>query len=371
MIVTMFTRPSDQAKAIGVYSFVAAAGGALGLLLGGVLTQALNWHWIFFVNLPIGVATGFFATRLLPNDKGVGLDKGADLLGALLLVGSLMLAVYTIVEAGHFGWGSAHTLGLGAVAVALMLGFILRQAQAANPLIPLRIFRNRSVTVANTIQMLFVAGLFGMFFLGALEMQRVLHYDSVEVGLAFLPVALGIAAMSLGLAVRLIMRFGAKPTLVAGTVLAAVALLLFRSAPVHADYLTDLLPVMVLIGIGAGLAFPSLMTIAMSSATPEDAGIASGLVNTTQQVGGALGLAVLATLSSTHSSTLLAHGDSAASALTSGYHLAFTIGAVLATVAVGLAVFGLHSGSPVGDVQAVPEERELSVAEFEYAEEAA
>jgi EmrB/QacA subfamily drug resistance transporter len=375
MIVTMFTRPSDQAKAIGVYSFVAAAGGALGLLLGGVLTQALNWHWIFFVNLPIGVATGFFATRLLPDDKGVGLDKGADLLGALLLVGSLMLAVYTIVEAGHFGWGSAHTLGLGAVAVALMLGFILRQAQAANPLIPLRIFRNRSVTVANTIQMLFVAGLFGMFFLGALQMQRVLGYDAIEVGLAFLPVALGIAALSLGFAARLIMRFGAKPTLVAGSALAAAALILFRSTPVHASYISDLLPSMVLLGVGAGLAFPSLMTIAMSSATPEDAGIASGLVNTTQQVGGALGLAVLATLSSTRSSSLLANGDSLASSLTNGYHLAFTIGAVLIVVATALAVFVLPSTSAAG-AQAVPEadveEQDIpALAEGEFAREAA
>ena len=375
MIVTMFTRPSDQAKAIGVYSFVAAAGGALGLLLGGVLTQALNWHWIFFVNLPIGVATGFFATRLLPNDKGVGLDQGADLLGALLLVGSLMLAVYTIVEAGHFGWGSAHTLGLGAVAVALMAGFILRQSRAANPLIPLRIFRNRSVTVANTIQMLFVAGLFGMFFLGALQMQRVLGYDAIEVGLAFLPVALGIAALSLGFAARLIMRFGAKPTLVAGSALAAAALILFRGTPVHASYLSDLLPSMVLLGVGAGLAFPSLMTIAMSSATPEDAGIASGLVNTTQQVGGALGLAVLATLSSTRSSSLLANGDSLASSLTNGYHLAFTIGAVLIVVATALAVFVLPSASAAG-AQEVPEadvedHRLAALAEAEYVEEAA
>ena len=375
MIVTMFTRPSDQAKAIGVYSFVAAAGGALGLLLGGVLTQALNWHWIFFVNLPIGVATGFFATRLLPNDKGVGLDQGADLLGALLLVGSLMLAVYTIVEAGHFGWGSAHTLGLGAVAVALMAGFILRQSRAANPLIPLRIFRNRSVTVANTIQMLFVAGLFGMFFLGALQMQRVLGYDAIEVGLAFLPVALGIAALSLGFAARLIMRFGAKPTLVAGSALAAAALILFRGTPVHASYLSDLLPSMVLLGVGAGLAFPSLMTIAMSSATPEDAGIASGLVNTTQQVGGALGLAVLATLSSTRSSSLLANGDSLASSLTNGYHLAFTIGAVLIVVATALAVFVLPSASAAG-AQEVPEadveDHSLAaLAEADYVEEAA
>ena len=343
MIVTMFPKPSEQAKAIGVYSFVAAAGGAVGLLMGGVLTQAINWHWIFFVNLPIGIATGIFAIRLLPDDRGIGLDKGADLPGAVLLVGALMLAVYTIVEAGHFGWGSAHTLGFGAVAVAMLAGFIARQATAANPLMPLRVFRSRDVTIANVIQMLFVAGLFGMFFLGALEMQRVLHYDAVEVGLAFLPVALGIAALSLGFAARLIMRFGAKPTLVAGTALAAVALLLFRNAPVHAQYLPDLFPTMVLLGVGAGLAFPSLMTIAMSSATPEDAGIASGLVNTTQQVGGALGLAVLATLSSTHSTSLLAQGDSIGSALTSGYHLAFTIGAVLVVIALGLAVFGLRS----------------------------
>jgi EmrB/QacA subfamily drug resistance transporter len=375
MIVTMFTQPSEQAKAIGVYSFVAAAGGALGLLLGGVLTQALNWHWIFFVNLPIGVATGFFATRLLPDDKGVGLDQGADLLGALLLVGSLMLAVYTIVEAGHFGWGSAHTLGLGAVAVALMLGFLLRQAQAANPLIPLRIFRNRSVTAANTIQMLFVAGLFGMFFLGALQMQRVLGYDAIEVGLAFLPVALGIAALSLGFAARLIMRFGAKPTLVSGSALAAAALILFRGTPVHASYVSDLLPSMVLLGVGAGLAFPSLMTIAMSSATPEDAGIASGLVNTTQQVGGALGLAVLATLSSTRSSSLLANGDSLASSLTNGYHLAFTIGAVLIVVATALAVFVLPSAGAAGAQEVseadVEDHRLPALAEADYVEEAA
>ena len=369
MIVTMFPKPSEQAKAISVYSFVAAAGGAVGLLLGGVLTQAINWHWIFFVNLPIGIATGVFATRLLPNDPGIGLDKGADIPGAVLLVSSLMLAVYTIVEAGHFGWGSAHTLGFGALAVALLAGFVARQATAANPLMPLRVFRNRQVTFANVIQMLFVAGLFGMFFLGALEMQRVLHYDAVEVGLAFLPVALGIAALSLGFAARLIMRFGAKPTLVAGTALAAVALLLFRSAPVHAQYLPDLFPTMVLLGVGAGLAFPSLMTIAMSSATPEDAGIASGLVNTTQQVGGALGLAVLATLSSTHSSNLLAQGDSIATSLTSGYHLAFTIGAVLVTVGLVLAIFGLRSGPRIAE-DAVTEE-EPTFGEGVVLEEAA
>jgi EmrB/QacA subfamily drug resistance transporter len=342
MIVTMFRKPSEQAKAIGVYSFVAAAGGAIGLLLGGILTQGINWHWIFFVNVPIGVATGFFALRLLPSDKGIGLREGADLPGAVLLVSALMLIVYTIVEASHYGWGSARTLGFGAVAVGLLAGFVLRQARAANPLMPLRVFSSRTVTVANLIQALFVAGLFGMFFLGALEMQRVLHYDAIEVGLAFLPVALGIALLSLGFSARLIMRFGARPTLISGTVLAAAGLVLFRSAPVHAHYLTDLLPTMLLLGVGAGLAFPSVMTLAMSAATPEDSGLASGLVNTTQQVGGALGLAVLATLSTTRTNSLLAHGGSFASSLTSGYHLAFTVGAVLIIAALGLAILALR-----------------------------
>jgi len=346
MIVTMFPRPSEQAKAIGVYSFVAAAGGAIGLLAGGVLTQAINWHWIFFVNLPIGVITGVLASRLLPNDVGIGLSRGADAPGALLLVASLMLAVYTIVEAGHYGWGSAHTLGFGAVGAGLLAAFIGRQATAANPLIPLRVFGSRTVTVANVMQVLMVAGMFGMFFLGALYLQRVLRYDAVEVGLAFLPVAVGIAALSLRLAARLMMRFGAKPTLIAGLILVAAGLVLFRRAPVNAGYVTDLLPAMLLLGVGAGLVFPALMTLAMSGATREDSGLASGLVNTTQQVGGALGLAVLATLATTRTGTLQAHGASTATALTDGYHLAFTIAAalLLAAIAIGLALLRPSSG---------------------------
>jgi EmrB/QacA subfamily drug resistance transporter len=338
MIVTMFPKPSEQAKAISIYSFVASAGASIGLLAGGVLTEAINWHWIFFVNLPIGVATAFFATRLLPSEKGIGLERGADAPGALLLVGALMLAVYTIVEASKYSWGSAHTLGLGALAAALLVSFVLRQARTANPLVPLRVFRSRTVTGANLSQVLMVAGLFGMFFLGALYMQRVLHYDAIQVGLAFLPVALGIAILSLGFSARLITRFGAKATLLPGLVLVAAGLVLFRAAPVKAHYLSDLLPVMILIGVGAGLAFPSLMTLAMSAATPEDSGLASGLVNTTQQVGGALGLAVLATLSTNRTNTLHAHGPSLASSLTSGYHLAFTIGAALVIAAIGLAI---------------------------------
>jgi EmrB/QacA subfamily drug resistance transporter len=369
MIVTMFPSPRDQAKAIGVYSFVAAAGGSIGLLAGGVLTQGLSWHWIFFVNVPIGIVTGVLASRLLASEKGIGLEHGADVPGALLLVSSLMLGVYTIVEASRYGWGSAHTIGFGAVSVALLAGFVVRQARAGNPLVPLRVFRSRTVTAANLIQVLMVAGLFGMFFLGALYMQRTLHYDAIEVGLAFLPVALGIAAMSLGLSARLITRFGARQTLLPGLVLVAAGLVLFRGVPAQASYVVDLLPTMVLMGIGAGLAFPSLMTLAMSGATAEDSGLASGLVNTTQQVGGALGLAVLATLSTTRTNTLLHSGDSLSSSLVGGYHLAFTLGAIFVIVGIAVAMVLLRGGGPAAADSATVAER--SEPEPLYLEKAA
>jgi EmrB/QacA subfamily drug resistance transporter len=338
MIVTMFPRPAEQAKAIGVYSFVAAGGGAIGLLAGGVLTEAINWHWVFFVNLPIGIATAVLATRLIENDRGIGLGRGADVPGAVLIVSALMLTVYTIVETENHGWGSARTLILGAVALALIAAFILREARATTPLIPLRIFRSRIVAGANLVQALTVGGIFGMFFLGALYLQRVLGYGAIEVGLAFLPVALLIGALSLGVSARLIVRFGARATMLPGLIAIVAGLLLFRRAPVDATYVVDILPSMLLLGLGGGLFFPSLMTLAMSAATREDSGLASGLVNTTQQVGGALGLAVIATLSASHTDSLRASGDSVAEALTGGYHLAFTIGAGLVIAATVLAV---------------------------------
>jgi EmrB/QacA subfamily drug resistance transporter len=363
MIVTMFPKPAERAKAIGIYAFVASAGGAVGLLAGGVLTQVLDWHWIFFVNLPIGVAALGFSRRLLPNDEGLGIRHGADLAGALLLVSSLMLAVYAIVETSADGWTSAHTLGFGGAAIALMAGFIVRQTRAVNPLIPLRVFRSRDVTGANLIQMMLVAGLFGMFFLGALYLQQVLGYDPVEVGLAFLPVALGIAVMSLGVSARLIERIGARATLLPGMVLAGVGLVLFRLPGTHATYFFDLFPAMLALGIGAGLAFPSLLTLAMSSATPEDSGLVSGLVNTTQQVGGALGLSVLATLSTTHTNLLRTEGASVATSLTAGYHLAFEIGGFAVAVGVVLAAYLLRSPSaPVGTVQEIIEDGEPAEA---------
>lgn len=342
MIVTMFPQRTERAKAIGIYSVVASAGGGIGLLAGGVLVQLLSWHWIFFVNVPIGVLTGLLATRLVPDERGIGLRRGADAPGAVLLVASLMLVVYTLQEAGTGDWGLSHTLGFGAVAVMLLVAFVVRQARAATPLMPLRLFSSRIVNIANTIHMGLFGGVFGMSFFGALYMQRVLHYDAIQVGLAFLPFALAAVVASAGVAARAILRFGARATALAGLVLTASGLLLFSRAPVGGHFLTDLLPTMLLIGTGAGLACPALMTLGMSAATPEDSGLASGLVNTAEQYGGALGLAVLATLASNRTGALRAHGDSLASALTGGYHLAFTIGAGLVVAGIALALLVLR-----------------------------
>ncbi|HEY1853565.1 MAG TPA: MFS transporter, partial [Solirubrobacterales bacterium] len=366
MIVTMFPERGEQAKAIGVYSFVASAGGSIGLLAGGAITQAINWHWIFIVNLPIAIVTGILAVRVLARDRGIGFSQGADLPGAGLIVAALMMGVYAIVEASNYGWGSAHTLGFGAGAVALMIGFVVREGRAANPLVPLRIFRSRNLSGANAIQGLMVAGIYGMFFLGALYLQKVLGFDSLEVGLGFIPVTAIIGTLSLGFSAKLNLRFGAKATLVPGLVFVAAGLALFSRITADGSYWTEVLPAMVLIGIGAGLSFPSVMTLAMTGVRPEEAGLASGLVNTTLQVGGALGLAVLATLSTSRTSNLFAGGASDASALTSGYRLAFMVGAGLVIAAVAIALTVLRS-APAGEAAAV----ESAEAEPAFSSEAA
>ncbi len=356
MIVTMFPEPREQAKAIGVFAFVASAGGAVGLLVGGVLTQAINWHWIFFVNIPIGVATAVFAMRLIEREKGIGFGDGADIAGAVLVTGALMLGVYTIVEpAADYGWSSGRTLALGALSLVLLAAFIAREATARSPLMALRIFRSRNVTGANLIQVLSVAGMFGMFFLGALYLQRILGYDALQTGLAFLPVTILMGTLSVRYTDRLVMRFGARKLVLTGLVLFMAGLALFTQAPVDGVYVTDVLPVMVLLGTGAGLCFPALMTLAMSGATPSDAGLASGLINTTAQVGGALGLAVLATLSTSRSEDLLAQGESAAAALTGGYHLAFWIGAALVATAIVVTLTVLEPEAKAAKQQAAPE----------------
>jgi EmrB/QacA subfamily drug resistance transporter len=335
MIVTMFPEPREQAKAIGVYAFVASAGGSVGLLAGGVLTQSLDWHWIFFVNIPVGIATVVLARRLIDHDAGIGFGAGADVPGAVLVTAALMLSVYTIVKpAAEHGWGAAQTLTLAGVSVVLLAGFLVRQARARNPLVPLGIFRSPGLAAANAIQVLSVPAMFGMFFLGALYLRRVLGYDALDIGLAFLPVTVVMGLFSIRYSERLVTRFGARATMLPGLVLIAAGLVVFAQASVHARYLTEVMPAMLLLGLGAGVCFPALMTLAMSGARPEDAGLASGLLNTTAQVGGALGLAVLATLSSSRSHDLLASGHSSPAALTGGYELAFWIAAGLAAAAI-------------------------------------
>jgi EmrB/QacA subfamily drug resistance transporter len=358
MIVTMFQEPKEQAKALGVYAFVASAGGSIGLLAGGVLTEAINWHWIFFINLPIGIATALAANRLVTRDKGLGFDKGTDIPGAVLITSSLMLGVYTIVgPAAEDGWGDPTTLILGAISAALLAMFIFRQAHAANPLMPLRMFRSRNVSGANVIQALTIAGMFGMFFMGSLYMQQVLGYDALEIGLAFLPTTLAMGIMSIRFSDRLINRFGPKNVLIPGLTLIGIGLALFTRTPVDGVYLEHILPPMLILGIGAGSSFTALMTLAMSGATQEDAGLASGLVNTTAQVGAALGLAVLATLSATRTENLIADGTGDAAAQVSGYHLAFWIGTALVAVAIAVAAIVVeapeeapgHAEVPDGD----------------------
>jgi EmrB/QacA subfamily drug resistance transporter len=342
MIVMMFPEPREQAKAIGMYTFVAVSGSSIGLLAGGALTEAINWHWIFFINVPIGIATAFFARRLIDKGEGIGLGEGADILGAALITIGLMLGVYTILGVEQEGWGSTQTLVLGGVSLALLAAFVARQARISNPLMPLRLFRSRNVGGANLVQALLVVGMFGLFFLGALYLQRILGYDPFQVGLAFLPATIVMGAMSFRFTARLNMRFGAKATLLPGMVCIGAGMILFALTPVDATYAIDLLPAMIVFGLGAGLAFPSLMTLAMSGATRSDSGLASGLVNTSVQVGGAIGLAVLATLSTERTNGLLADGESTASALNSGYHLAYVIGAALVLVATAVAVIVLQ-----------------------------
>jgi EmrB/QacA subfamily drug resistance transporter len=342
MIVTMFPEPREQAKAIGVYAFVASAGGSIGLLAGGVLTEAINWHWIFMINIPIGIATAVAAVRLLENDRGIGLRQGADVLGAVLITASLMLVVYTIVvPAAEDGWGAGSTLAFATVALALLAAFIVREATARTPLIPLRIFRSRNVSGANAIQALVVAGMFATFFLGALYLE-LLGYGPLQIGLAFLPTTLVMGTLSLKYSETLITRFGARRTLVPGLTLVGIGLLLFTQAPVDGDYVRHVLPMGLLLGTGVALAFPSLMTLAMSGATPSDAGLASGLVNTTAQVGGALGLAVLATVAAGETSGLRASGSPADVALVEGYQLAYLVGAALVFAGVVIALFVLQ-----------------------------
>jgi len=345
MIVTMFTEPRERTRAISLYSFVASAGASTGLLAGGILTQTLNWHWIFFVNVPIGLVTAFFAFRLLEDDEGLGLGHGADVPGAALVTGALMLGVLTIIRTSDVGWTSIETLAGAAASLVALGAFVAREAWTANPLLPLRIFRSRTVAGANVVMLLLVAGFFGTFFVGSLYLERVLGFGALGIGLGFLPVSLSVGLMSFVFSEPLITRFGARAVLRGSLGLVLVALVWFARLPADASYLTDVAPSLALIGIGSGLAFPALVGLAMSGATSRDAGLASGLVNTTRQVGGALGLAAMASAATMRSVSLSAAGASGAAALTGGSQLALDLAAGFVVLAIVVALTVLPTGS--------------------------
>jgi EmrB/QacA subfamily drug resistance transporter len=342
MIVTLFPRPDEQAKAFGVFSFVASAGAAIGLLAGGLITQAVSWHWIFFVNLPIGIATAAASIRLLDSDRGLGIGRGADVIGAGLVTVSLMTGVYAIVGVSDYGLGSIHTLGFGGLALALLGAFVLRQATARNPILPLRVFASKRLSAANIVQALMSSAFLGFFFLGSLDLQRVLGYGPMAIGLAFLPVAVVMGLFSIRFSALLINRFGPLAVLVSGQVVIAIALAALGFGPANANYAVHLMVPLALLGLGGGLSFPSLTIIAMSDSRPSDAGLASGLLNTTGQVGGALGLAVLATLASTRTLHLVHDGVDSVAALAGGYHMAWLVGAVTVVVTLALATSTLR-----------------------------
>jgi EmrB/QacA subfamily drug resistance transporter len=338
MIVGLFPDPNDQAKAMGVYGFVASAGGAIGLLAGGVLTQAINWHWIFFVNVPIGAATAWAIARLIPADRGSGWRSGADVLGAAVVTAALMAAVYTLVgPASSKGWGSGTTIAWAVGALVLGAAFVAREATARTPLVPLRVLTTRNFATANVLQTLTTAGMFGTFFMGSLYLQQVLHYDPVQIGLAFFPNTVVMSVLSLRGAGWIARRFGARPPLVTGAVLTVASLALLARVPANGHYVTDVLPALLLIGVGMGIFFPALMSVAMADATPATAGLASGVINTTAEAGGALGLAVLATVAAARTAGATAGGRPVAEALTGGFRLAFLVAAGLMVIAVAVA----------------------------------
>jgi EmrB/QacA subfamily drug resistance transporter len=351
LIVTLFTEPAERAKAMGVYGFVAAGGGTIGVLLGGILTNALNWHWIFLVNVPIGIAVVVLARLMLPGAHAAAASRRLDVAGALTVTSALMLAVYAVVNGNEAGWTSARTLGLLAVAGGLLAAFLVVEARTSAPLMPLRLFRLRNVSTANVVGILWAAAMFAWFFLSALYLQLVLGYSPLEVGLAFVPANLIMAVFSLGLSAKLVMRFGIKAPLTTGLLLAAAGLVLFARAPVDGSFLVDVLPNMILLGVGAGMALNPVLLAAMSDVEPSEAGLASGVVNTSFMMGGALGLALLTSLAASRSESLLASGDDPLTALTGGYHVAFLVGAAFAAAAAALGAVLLRRGTGAVDTE--------------------
>jgi EmrB/QacA subfamily drug resistance transporter len=334
IIVTEFPNAAERAKAMSAYVFVAVGGGAVGLLVGGILTQALSWHWIFFINIPIGVVTLVAGWRLIDENMGLGLRRGVDIAGAILSTVGMLALVYTIVTSSRYGWASGHTFSFGAATIVLLGAFVWWERQASDPIMPLRIFSSPGLVGSSIVRTLTVVGMYSVFFIGALYLQHILGYNTLQTGLAFLPMSIVVLVLSLGLTARLMASIGAKRMAMIGLALATTSLVLFSLAGPHTHYLPLLLTAYLLIGLGAGIAFTPLITIALAGVQPRDAGLGSGIVNVFQQVAAAIGVAVLGTISESRTSSQLAAGHPAPAALLSGYTLAFVVAA--SCVGVGL-----------------------------------
>jgi EmrB/QacA subfamily drug resistance transporter len=362
IIVTEFPARAEQAKAMGMYAFVSAGGGSIGLLAGGALTQSLSWHWIFFVNVPIGVVAFVFGSMLIEENEGIGLAGGVDVLGSALVTLATMSGAFAIVKSGDYGLLSARTLGAAGASLALLGAFLAVEARVANPIMPLRILRRRMLMGSSLVRGLLITGMYSAFFLGALYLERVLGYDAIDTGLAFMPLTIAIAAMSMGVAARAVERFGAVQTLAAGLSGIIVGLLLLAVQGIHASYFPGLFFAFLALGLGAGASFLPLLTIGMADAPPRDAGLASGIINVSVQLFGAIGLAVLGTVATDHTKALSAGGNSLSIALTGGYHLAYLVAA--ACVGVGVLAAFLVLRPPATVVQEI-EEPDEQVADME------
>jgi EmrB/QacA subfamily drug resistance transporter len=362
IIVTEFPERAEQAKAMGMYAFVSAGGGSIGLLAGGALTQSLSWHWIFFVNVPIGLITFLLGSVLIEENKGIGLAGGVDIAGSVLITLATMLGAFAIVKSTEYGILSARTLGVGGASLVLLGAFFTLESRISNPIMPLRILRLRMLMGSSLVRGLLVTGMFSAFFLGALYLERVLGYDAIDTGLAFMPLTIAIAALSMGLAVKAVTRFGPLNTLAAGLAAIAAGLLMLATQGVHAGYFPGLFFAFLLIGLGAGASFLPLLTMGMADAPAQDAGLASGIINVSVQLFGAVGLATLGTIATDHTKALTANGETLASALTGGYHLAYIVAATC--VALGILAAFLILLPPASTVAQEVEELER---DFEWA----
>ncbi len=356
IIVTEFPGRHERARAMSAYVFVAVGGGSIGLLVGGILTQALSWHWIFFINVPVGVLTFVFGRILIEENVGLGVRGGVDVAGSVLVTAALMVGIYAIITATAYGWASVHTLGIGAIAVVLFAAFLLLESRLRNPIMPLRILRIRSLTSSSIVRGFLATGMFSTFFLGALYFEKVLGYGPIQTGLAFLPMSLAIAVMSAGVTRHLVERFGGRRVLVPATMAAVAGLLILATAGTHPVYIEHVLPGLMLIGLGAGASFVPLLTMAMAEVPGEDAGLGSGIVNVSMQMASAVGLALLSTIATARSRTLLGRGTPVHEALAGGYRLAFLVAAGIVGIGTLLVLVILHDpeGEPTVELEEAP-----------------